>query len=159
MPLIHGLIVHLLVLVALAGCRQDNPPAQPANAVQAPLPVASAIDLPLQRGFYVASDAACGEASNATLGLLHRPGLNSAREDCIFTGIALLSEGRYHITEQCAEIGSGETSRYLAEWQVLSHQSFRRTLDSWTSQMRYCDQATLPEAWRDIDLETAIESR
>lgn len=149
----------LALLVMLAGCRPDSHLARSTDSASAPLSE-SATDLPLQRGFYVASDTVCSEASNATLGLLHRQGLNSAREDCTFAEIVALDEERYRITEQCAEIGTGEASRYVVEWQVLSHQSFRRRLDSgWTSQMRYCDQATLPDTWHGIDLEAAIDRR
>lgn len=158
---VHGMIFHALMLAAmLVGCRPDSGAARSTDSTPAPLPAADADPLPLERGFYVASDTACGEASNATLGLLHRQGLNSAREDCSFTEVAALGEDRYRITEQCAEIGTGDTRRYVAEWQILSRQSFRRRLEAgWTSQMRYCDQAALPEAWHDIDLEAAIDRR
>lgn len=132
-----------LGLALLAGCRA-GPSATTAAA------------LPLQRGYYVASDVACADASNATLALLHRHGLNASREACTFAGIEPLGPDRYRIIEQCSQIGIGEESRWTVHWQLLSHESFLRTLDTgWTSQMRYCPQQALPEPWRDTDITDA----
>jgi hypothetical protein len=127
-----------LLLSALGGCH------------------AGAVSLPLQRGFYVADDVPCGEASNATLARLHRDGLNSAHEECVFVEGESLGRNVYRITEQCVEVGSGNLSRHAAQWELTSADGFRRTLDSgWTVQMRRCDQQALPDGWRDIDLDEA----
>lgn len=116
-----------------------------------------AVDLPLRRGFYVSSDTDCGEASNATLALLHATGLNSAREDCSFNAIVPLGGGRYRTTDHCAVIGTGDMIGYGADWEVLSDRDFRRTLASGeVIRMRWCEQSSLPKAWRMIDLDAAI---
>lgn len=154
-----GLPRELWLCLAVAGCSVGvgGPLATPAASLEGPL---RAADLKLQRGFYVASDTACGQASNATLALLHREGLNAAREDCVFGEVKRLGDGRYRVTEQCSEIGTGESARYVVEWQVVSTRSFRRRLANGTVvEMRWCEQSTLPEAWRDIDLGEAIERR
>ncbi|MBW7930800.1 MAG: hypothetical protein H3C57_05785 [Gammaproteobacteria bacterium] len=105
----------------------------------------------------MATDTACGQASNATLALLHVRGLDGARADCSFETVEALSGGRYRVVEQCAEIGTDEVFRTAGVWEILTPESFRRTADSgWQSAMRYCAQASLPEGWREIDLEAAI---
>lgn len=147
----------LCLAVAGFSVRADGPLATPAASTDRP---PSAAELTLRRGFYVASDTTCGEASNATLALLHRKGLNAAREDCVFDEVRQLAKDRYRVTEQCSEIGTGESVRYVVEWQVLSTRSFRRRLENGTVvEMRWCEQSTLPQAWRDIDLDEAIERR
>ena len=149
-----------VLLMSAVGGGHGNEVAQTVDTRSVPSDVPVGAELSLQRGFYVASDTACGNASNATLALLHRHGLNSAREDCFFVSVERMSSGDYRITEQCSEIGTGETSLYMVEWRVLSPQGFRRTLDSgWVSEMRYCEQRALPDAWRHIDLAEAIEGR
>lgn len=116
-----------------------------------------AADLPLRRGFYVSSDIACGDASNATLALLHATGLNSAREACSFDTVVPLGGARYRTTEHCAVIGTSDVIGYEADWEVLSDRGFRRTLASGAViGMRWCEQSSLPEAWRMIDLDAAI---
>lgn len=154
-----GLPRELWLCLAVAGCSVGvgGPLATPAASLEGPL---RAADLKLQRGFYVASDTACGQASNATLALLHREGLNAAREDCVFGEVKRLGDGRYRVTEQCSEIGTGESARYVVEWQMLSTWSFRRRLENGTVvEMRWCEQSTLPEAWRDIDLDDGLAGR
>jgi hypothetical protein len=150
----------MLMLAALGGCHAGHDSSQLSGPSSNSSAVADLRDLRLEPGFYVASDVDCDKASNATLALLHRHGLNSSREDCAFAKVEGLGENRYRITEQCMAIGTGEVSQYVAQWEVLSSQGFRRTLDSgWVAQMRHCDQQALPEGWRDIDLDAAIERR
>jgi hypothetical protein len=142
-------LAHLLFLVLAAACTPPGPAAPPAAAAVA--------DLPLRRSFYVTSDTACGEASNATLALLHREGLNFARADCVFTAVTARGDGRYRVADQCTEIGTGERYTGDAEWQVLSAESFALGAgDGSPRRYRYCDQAALPEGWRDIGLAAAI---
>jgi hypothetical protein len=119
-----------------------------------------ALDVPLRRGFYVSSDTACGQASNATLLLLHAEGLNGSRADCRFEAMESLGTDRYRIVEECTEIGTNARFRTTAIWEILTPESFRRTEESgWQSEMRYCEQEALPELWREIDLGAAIRRR
>lgn len=55
--------------------RCERPGPLPSSAGDAPR-AAPAASLPLKRGFYVASDTPCGQASNGTLSLLQRNGMN-----------------------------------------------------------------------------------
>lgn len=148
-------------LLAVAACSdpaEPHPvPGSESAATRQPEDDERAVDLPLRRGFYVSSDTDCGEASNATLALLHATGLNSAREDCSFDAIVPLGGGRYRTTDHCAVIGTGDVIGYGADWEVLSDRDFRRTLASGeVTRMRWCEQSSLPEAWRMIDLDAAI---
>jgi hypothetical protein len=121
--------------------------------VPASAPVTTTHALPLQKGFYVASDTPCGEASNATLSLLLSEGLNWAREACQFTSIEEAGPRAWRITESCAELGSPERYTQVVEWTSIDDQQFRRVSDAgWVHEARRCPQADLPDPWRDTDL-------
>lgn len=53
--------------------------------------------LPLKRGYYVASDVACSEASNATVALLPRDGVGGARDFCAFINIEPVEPSTYRV--------------------------------------------------------------
>lgn len=147
-------------LLAVAACSdpaEPHPvPGSESAATRQPEGDELAVDLPLRRGFYVSSDTDCCEASNATLALLHATGLNSAREDCSFDAIVSLGGGRYRTIDHCAVIGTGDVIGHGADWEVLSDLDFRRTLASGeVIRMRWCEQSSLPEAWRMIDLDAS----
>ncbi|MCQ3934796.1 hypothetical protein FBQ88_08265 [Gammaproteobacteria bacterium PRO2] len=140
--------------MVLGACGQSAAPPAAEGVAQVTGVPASPHELPLRRGFYVSSDTACEQASNATLGLLHARGLNGSRTDCVFESAEMLGKARYRIVEQCTVIGSGERLRTSVIWEVLTPESFQRTEESgWQSRMRYCEQQALPEDWREIDLE------
>lgn len=113
--------------------------------------------LPLRLGFYVSSDVSCAQASNATLQLLHRDGINTSRTPCDFSRIEKIADNRYRVTESCTEIGGwgdGEqnASTNTAIYEILNETRFKVVGDSWESTMQYCAQSSLPEPWRDNDI-------
>ena len=121
----------------------------PAKSQEPPLPVqatASTVrSLPLKRGFYVAADTPCSQASNATLRLVTREGINWSREVCTFEKIERTGPTSYRITDSC----SGEP----ADYEVPNETSF--TVDyggGSQSSARYCPQASLPDPWRTNDI-------
>ncbi|MCU0976537.1 MAG: hypothetical protein MUC71_09555 [Steroidobacteraceae bacterium] len=138
--------------MALAGgCGGDA--RQPAAAAPAPAPPGANATLPLPLGFYVGSDTPCGEASNATLALLHREGLNGAREFCRFATLERTGPDTFRATESCSATGTGEEWSIAVEWEILGPTAFRRTSEEgWVSEFRFCEQASLPEPWRDNDI-------
>jgi len=143
-----------IAAIVLGACGRSAAPPAAEDVVQVTGVPAPPQVLPLRRGFYVSSDTACEQASNATLGLLHARGLNGSRTDCVFESVESLGKARYRIVEQCAAIGSGERLRMSVIWEILTPESFQRTEESgWQSRMRYCEQQALPEDWREIDLE------
>jgi len=152
----RGFPVTLAGCLLVGGCSAHAPSSvAPPSAFEA---AAATRTLPLRLGFYVTVDVPCSEASNATLGLLHVRGLNDSRNECVFESMQGLGPDRYRIVERCTEIVSGESSSDTVVWEVLSPDSFRRTFETgWQSEMCHCEQSTLPEWWRDIDLDEAVD--
>jgi len=89
----------LAAACTLAGC-DDNAPA--GNGAGATGNIVT--ELPLTRGFYVASDTACGQASNATLLLVHRDGINGARDAYSFKSIEQTGPTSYRAVAVCNNI-------------------------------------------------------
>lgn len=80
-----------------------EPPAAAAEAAAAStaLPTAATSTvkwLPLRRGFYVTADTPCNQASNATLQLVTREGINAARTVCRFRTIEKTGATSYRVT-------------------------------------------------------------
>ena len=101
--------------------------------------------LPLKRGFYVSSDTPCNQASNATLRLVTREGINWARDICTFKKIEKTGATSYSVTESC----SGEPQPY----EIPNDTSFTVKYDGGSeSSARYCAQSSLPDPWRDNDI-------
>lgn len=136
-------------------------PAATAAPTQAPAgeKPASVKMLPLKRGFYVASDTPCGNASNATLSLLQRDGIGGARDFCKFERIGKTGATTYRVTEKCGELwGRGaEEETHTAVWTITDDRSYSRKTDAgWESSARYCEQSSLPADWRDNDIRDLI---
>jgi hypothetical protein len=114
--------------------------------------------LPLKRGFYVAGDTACGQASNATLMLVRKSGINSSRVPCEFKAIEKVGANSYRVTESCSEGGAAwgteeHVSTSVSTYEIASDTSFTSKSDSgWENSARYCPQSSLPEPWRNNDI-------
>jgi hypothetical protein len=84
---------------ALVACGQSAPAGgtgdEAANSLS---------ELPLERGFYVMSDTACGNASNATLLLIRADGMNGARTSCDFKSIEQTRATSYRAAVVCNDI-------------------------------------------------------
>lgn len=145
-----------------------NGVADAANATEAaataPEKPASVASLPLKRGFYVASDTPCGQASNATLSLLRRDGFTvSGRDFCEFVKIEKTGATSYRVTEECSSGGEAwgseeQKDTSVVAWEIPNDTSYKRKSDSgWESSARYCAQSSLPEPWRDNDISDLIK--
>ena len=125
----------------------------PASAESAALS-----SLPLRRGYYVASDISCGQASNATLMLVRRGGINTSRVPCDFQRIEKIGATTFRVTEQCSSGGAAWGTEDQIDTRTLVYEipdetSFTvRTDDGGTHSARYCAQARLPEPWRNNDI-------
>lgn len=108
--------------------------------------------LPLTRGFYVDAEVGCANASNATLALLKKDGLNSARTDCTFTGFTEQGDGTLAYTETCTDITAGDSYDNEGRIEVLGPDSFRLSGEGWGTTFVHCPQPDLPEPWRDNDI-------
>ena len=112
-------------------------------------------ELPLKRGFYVASDTACEQASNATLLLLRRDGTGGARDSCDFTQIERVGPKTYRVTERCTDLmdRSGDAQTLVITWEIPDDASFSRQSDDGEPRAaRHCEQSRLPDPWRDSDI-------
>jgi pyruvate/2-oxoglutarate dehydrogenase complex dihydrolipoamide acyltransferase (E2) component len=125
---------------AASAATKEAPAAAPAQAATATLK-----SLPLKRGFYVSSDTPCNQASNATLRLVTREGINFARDICTFRKIEKTGATSYRVTESC----SGEPQAY----EIPNDTTFTVTYEGGSqSSARYCAQSSLPDPWRDNDI-------
>ncbi|HRN62896.1 MAG TPA: hypothetical protein PK743_04495 [Luteimonas sp.] len=128
----------LLSASLLAACNA----AEPATAEPQSIEVA---ELPLKRGYYVASDTPCGEASNATIQLLRRDGISG----CGFTRIEALGGGRYRVHQFCHPREPDVPVDYV----LVGDSRFR--VDG--GDFRHCPQSTLSEWFRDNDISDVLE--
>ena len=101
-------------------------------------------ELPLRRGFYVADDTPCSQASNATLNLLRRNAMGAARDLCEFANIERAGPTRYRVRESCREDASQSVV-----YEIRSPTSFVR-VDARGNRYgaRFCKQGELPSPWR-----------
>lgn len=117
--------------------------AAPASAPEKATATVKA--LPLRRGFYVSADTPCNQASNATLRLVTREGVNWARDICTFKKIEKTGATSYRVTDSCSD----EPTTY----EVPNETSFTVKYEGGSeSSARYCAQSTLPDPWRDNDI-------
>jgi hypothetical protein len=151
------MVVMTAALLAGCGVSERQPAEQEqAKADAAPRTIAPEA-LPLTRGFYVSDGTPCGEASNATLGLLRRTGWNGSQYACDFARIEPTGENRFRITETCTDIRSGDEWRSTRGWTLTGADSFRISQEDGTeTSFRHCPQPSLPEGWRDNDIEDLI---
>lgn len=106
----------------------------------------------LALGYYVDATVGCANASNATLALLHKTGLNSARTDCTFAGFTATGHNIHHYTERCTDITSGEVYDNEGDIELLTEDSFRLFGEGWEVTMVHCPQASLPDPWNSNDI-------
>jgi hypothetical protein len=113
-----------------ARAQRDAPGAVPSSQ-----PASGAAGLPLRRGFYVASDTPCAQASHATLTLVRRDGMSAARTMCTFSNVERIAR------RAIASPSIAPTSRRIRK-------RGRRA--------RFCLQSLLPQPWRSNDIRDLI---
>ena len=108
-------MLHWLIAASWAACACN---AQARDLADAPgVRVAT---LPLEPGYYVASDTPCGKASSATVSLLRRTGIGGARDFCEFTAIEQTGSSTYRVTQSCQEFQPGGATSVAVVTYVLS---------------------------------------
>lgn len=165
----------LLLLVGLSGCKglAVDSGASPGNATRqtreptigalvaaaragsaASSPTASRVTLPLRRGYYVASDTPCSKASNATVMLLQRDGMASARDFCEFRKIEHMAPDTYRVTQACSAFQDSAHAEVSVVSYVLSgNAGFTSKSDGgWEYSARHCPQSSMPLEWRRNDI-------
>lgn len=137
-------------LLAIAGCTADPAPATAAGPPAAPPPAQATVEsLPLERGYYVSTDTACGDASRATLALVRGDGIS----ECDFDRIEALGGDRYRVVQACDPDG---VEPMTVEYRLDGDRQYRMVGEHWESEFRYCPQPSLPEEYRDNDISDLI---
>lgn len=116
-------------------------------------------ELPLKRGFYVASDTACAAASNATLLLVRRDGFSGARDSCDFMIIERIGPRNYRVAGACAVLQAGRErgATQVIDWEIPDEETFSSSSDAGGKRsFRHCEQSSLPHPWRDNDISDLI---
>jgi len=125
---------------------------EPAVA-NSPLRPATVDDIKLLRGFYVEGNSPCREASNATLYLLRRTGLDESRTVCAIEKVEAESDLRFHVTQRCDD--GSEPSNVVID--MKSPRDFEIVYEGGgASRYHQCEQIQLPEPWRDNDISNLI---
>lgn len=149
----------ILLCFLTAACKPSSSPqtSQDAPGLTAQSPRSVAI-LPLQRGYYVASDTPCAQASNATLLLLRRNGIGGARYFCEFRRIEQTGPTSYVVEEACADFQEDDAKTQYLQYEVVNNDRFL-TKDRGVTVLdaRYCAQSELPPDWRNTDISSETE--
>jgi hypothetical protein len=145
----------LLTAGLLCACGQSGTGERPVDSTA---PTYTIVELPLQRGFYVMSDTSCGEASNATLLLVRRSGINWVRSACEFESIRHAGAESYRAALACKDIQRGEvqSSTYHLHIPDATQFSYGTEDSDYRTHFRYCQQSSLPEPWRDNDISELV---
>jgi len=132
-----------------AGCGGGGANAPGSSATNGALAT-----LPLERGFYVTSDTACSEASNATLLLMRGNGMNGSREACDFTSLEQAGPTSYRAAAVCTQTQGRSAGSQLWVFEIPDRTRFRygNVGSSHQRYYSYCAQPSLPEPWRDNDI-------
>lgn len=168
-------IPHLLLMACLSGCELPAIEAGPspsgvtsrasepatgafvatdqAGSVSK-LPPAIGSGLPLERGYYVATDTPCRKASNATVSLLQRGGIGGARDFCEFLKVEQMAPNTYRVTQACrASQGSAPPEVSVVTYVVSGDAGFTSKSDrGWEYSARHCPQSSMPGEWRRNDV-------
>ncbi|MDC7810782.1 hypothetical protein [Sphingomonas koreensis] len=114
--------------------------------------------LPLKRGFYVASDTACGQSSNATTLLVSREGINGSRDRCTFKKIEKVGATTFRVTSECSDGGAAwgredTVETYTHTYEIPTETSFKVTYEDGSEKSsRYCAQSSMSLDFRDNDI-------
>jgi hypothetical protein len=136
-----------LICALAAGC--GGSPAETAGSAASALTA-----LPLQHGYYVASDTACGDASNATLMLVSADGINSSRTFCDYASVEQTGATQYRVALSCTDINGDPPETLAGDYDIPDPGRFSYVLEGSDDRAgyRHCEQASLPDPWRDNDL-------
>lgn len=168
-------IPHLLLMACLSGCELQAVEAGPSpsgvgSRASAPatgafvaadqagsaskLPPAIGSGLPLERGYYVATDTPCSKASNATVSLLQRGGIGGARDFCEFLTVEPTAPNTYRVTQACRAFQDSAPPEVSVVTYILSGDTgFTSTGDrGWEYSARHCQQSSMPVEWRHNDI-------
>jgi hypothetical protein len=110
--------------------------------------------LPLKRGFYVATDTPCEQASNATISLYDGMSFGTAHAQCRKWSIKKLSGGAYRVSRSCRDMQDNHIhwKVFTSTYKVINSTEFLETNKFGQFPFRYCKQTDLRSDWRNADL-------
>ncbi len=131
--------------------------AAEAEAESAPASTPATItELPLDRGYYVRTDATCATASNATAALLRRQGLYWGSSFCTFQGIEQTGPNTFRTKQYCTDVRAPEPPTPIpaewlttADWVITDRTSFKfKDSEGWEHEARLCAQQSMPDGFQ-----------
>ncbi|WP_324741321.1 hypothetical protein U8326_15330 [Tsuneonella sp. CC-YZS046] len=122
-------------------------------------------ELPLDRGYYVRTDATCATASNATTALLRRDGLYWGSSFCTFQGIEQTGPTTFHVKHYCSEPRAPEPPTPIpadwlttADWVITDRTSFKfKDSEGWEHEARLCAQRDMSDGFRTNNIADLIK--
>lgn len=115
-------------------------------------------ELPLDRGYYVRTDASCATASNATAALLQRQGLYWGSSFCTFERIEQTGPSRFRVQQACGDPRGGIAAPVPAEWVIKDRTSLSfKDSEGWEHAARLCSQRDMPAGFRETDISELIK--
>jgi hypothetical protein len=139
-------------LVIAAACLAGLPALGVAPGPRSTEPVDS---IPLRRGYYVASDTACSDASRATTMLFKGDGFGM---NCETLSLERLAPTRYRLTDRCSDHQGGADLESTSIYEVSSDMAF--TLhgeDGSRYAARFCRQEQMPEPFSTNDISDVLK--
>ena len=138
------------------GATATNEAGMPAalEVVPAKAQAATVAALPLKRGYYVASDTPCVQASNATVMLLRREGIGGSRDFCEFKNIEQTGPNSYRVTEACGDLqDDAPPEASVTTYTLEGDTAFTsKSEHGWERNARYCAQSSMPPDFRANDI-------
>jgi len=157
-----------LALLA-AACGQKEPAAGPVPAAADGADVPPKADpsapvvLPLRTGYYIASEETCENASNVSLQLLGRSRISTSHVECTFESIVQRASSTYGVTVKCTDDGEAFGREPFVETRTDTFDVARETQftigydGGGSATYQFCEQASLPEPWRNSDISDLIK--
>lgn len=140
-----------LLFIGLAGCQPISLPDQSQlTSGAAAKDKGDSPALPLQLGYYVASDTPCEKASNATLLLLQSHGIGGARDFCEFLRIEQTGSTTFRVEESCADFQGSDPEKRTLQYEIMGGQRLLiKSGEDVFLDARYCAQSDLPAQWQE----------
>ncbi|MEX6725661.1 hypothetical protein [Parapedomonas caeni] len=147
-------VAHAAAAIGTGTTAQAATPPAPATPPDKAPETATVAALPLKRGYYVASDTPCGQASNATTLLLRRDGIGGARDFCAFRTIEQTGPATYRVTEACGDVQDNSPPETgVTTYTLTGDTAFTsRSMNGREHRARYCAQSSMPPDFRANDI-------
>lgn len=128
----------------LAAC--SNPAPEPASASAAYERVQS---IPLKPGYYVTTDTACGQASNATVSLFKGDGFSAW---CETQSIDRVGPQTYRLVQSCSDPREPQPYEMETVYELKGDSAYVEKGEGWSREARFCPQSQMPDPFDTNDI-------